>query len=79
MFSSNQVQQWQQARMTKVQFDQLPMWEVGGVDFASIMEGLAAVGYEGYVTVHQAFAGVAGPEDAVGKSAEYLRSIGPFD
>ncbi len=62
-----------------VQFDQLPMWEAGGIDFAPIMEGLAAVGYEGYVTVHQAFAGVAGPEEAVGRSAEYLRSIGPFD
>ena len=62
-----------------VRFDQLPMWEDGGIDFAPIIETLRAIGYDGYVTVHQAFAGIAGPEEAVSESANYLRSIGTFD
>ena len=62
-----------------IRFDQIPMWEGGGIDFAPIMETLAKIGYEGYVTVHQAFAGVAGAQEAVSKSAEYLRSIGTFE
>ena len=62
-----------------VRFDQVPMWESGGIEFAPIIETLAEIGYEGYVTVHQAFAGVAGAQEAVSKSAEYLRSIGTFE
>jgi sugar phosphate isomerase/epimerase len=57
-----------------VRFDHLPLWEPGGVDFAAVFAGLAAVGYDGYVTVHQAFAGQMEPEEAARRSYEYLQA-----
>lgn len=56
-----------------VPFDHVPLWEKGGIDFAPLLETLAQVGYDGYVTVHQAFAGRKGPQEAARKSAQYLR------
>ena len=62
-----------------VRFDQVPIWATGGIDFPLVFQGLEEAGYDGYVTVHQAFAGLRGPEEAVAQSARYLRSIARFD
>ena len=35
-------------------FHHLAMWETGGVDFNSVFQGLRAIGYDGYFTIHQA-------------------------
>ncbi len=68
------VETWKRG---KVPLDHIGLWESGGVDFEEVFAGLAAVGYAGYVTVHQAFAGVLPVEEAVRRSAEFLgRMIG---
>jgi sugar phosphate isomerase/epimerase len=59
-------------------FHHIPLWELGGVDFSEVMRGLEAIGYDGFVTVHQAYAELMGPREAAAKSAEYLRSLGGF-
>lgn len=61
-----------------VRFDHVPVWEKGGIDFAPLLDALADVGYAGYVTVHQAFAGLKGPQEAAEKSARYLKATGHF-
>ncbi len=61
----------------EVPFDQIPVG-AGGIDFPGIMASLARVGYDGFVTVHQASAGLGGPAEAAQQSARYLRSIAPF-
>lgn len=53
--------------------DHIGIWEKGGVDFDAVMSKLSQIRYEGYVTVHQAFAGIMPTEDAVQKSAQYLK------
>ena len=62
-----------------VAFNQIPMWQSGGVDFPLLIGVLNDIGYSGYVTVHQAFGGLSGAEEAVVNSARYLRSIGEFE
>ena len=62
-----------------VAFNQIPMWQSGGVDFPLIIDVLNDIGYSGYVTVHQAFGGICGAEQAIVNSARYLRSIGEFE
>ena len=63
-----------------VEVDQVPIWDGHGIDFPHIMDALGEIGYEGYVTVHQASAGVqGGPEAAISENARYLRSIGDFE
>ena len=47
----------------KFQFDQVPMWEDGGLDFVPAMTALEESGYDGYVTLHQAATPPATPED----------------
>ena len=42
-----------------VELDHIGLWEPGGVDSAEVFRGLHEIGYRGYVTVHQAFAGTA--------------------
>lgn len=59
-------------------FHHIPIWEPGGVDFDAVMAGLKAIGYEGYFTVHQAYAELMGPREAATESAKYLRSFGCF-
>jgi sugar phosphate isomerase/epimerase len=59
-------------------FHHIPIWEAGGVDFSAVMRGLQAIGYDGFVTVHQAYAELMGPREAAAKSADYLRSLGGF-
>lgn len=64
----------------RVEFDQVPIWDERGIDFPHIMDALSEIGYEGYVTVHQASAGVrGGPAAAITENARYLRSIGDFE
>jgi sugar phosphate isomerase/epimerase len=58
-----------------VRFHQIPMWEKGGIDFPHVMDLIAGIGYNGYVTIHQAFGGLNGPAEAIRESARYLRSI----
>ncbi|MSS73129.1 MAG: sugar phosphate isomerase/epimerase [Candidatus Latescibacteria bacterium] len=59
----------------EVRFDQIRLQDEGGIDFPRAFEGLRAVGYDGYVTVHQAFAGLLGAEAAARQSYAYLRSL----
>ena len=60
-------------------FRHIPLWEDGGVEFETVFDGLQRIGYDGCVTVHQAYAELMGPEDAASESAGYLRSLGGFD
>jgi sugar phosphate isomerase/epimerase len=57
-------------------FHHIPLWEPGSVDFSEVVKGLQTIGYDGFVTVHQAYAELMGPEEATVKSADYLRSLG---
>lgn len=59
-------------------FRHIPIWEDGGVDFTAVFDGLEAIGYNGFVTVHQAYAEIMGPEEAAVESARFLRSFGCF-
>ena len=64
----------------RVEFDQVPIWDGRGIGFPHIMDALGEIGYEGYVTVHQASAGVrGGPAAAITENARYLRSIEEFE
>lgn len=56
-------------------FRHIPLWEPGGVDFEQVFAGLKAIGYGGYVTVHQAYAELMGPREAAVQSAQYLRRL----
>jgi len=60
-------------------FHHIPIWDRGGVGFPSVVEGLRAIGYDGYFTVHQAFAELMGPQEAAVQSAAYLRGLGGFE
>ena len=62
----------------EVRFDQIPLWEEGGIDFPLVLGTLEEIGYRGYVTIHQAFGGLRGPREAVEQSARYLRSLARF-
>ncbi len=59
----------------EVRFDLIRLQDGGGIDFPRVFEGLRAVGYDGCVTVHQAFAGLLGAEEAARQSYEYLASL----
>ena len=58
----------------QVPVDHIGIWAEGGVDFDDVFGTLHAIGYSGYVTVHQAFAGLMSVEDAVVKSYDYLKT-----
>jgi len=60
-------------------FHHIPLWESGGVDFEKVVSGLRAIGYDGYFTVHQAYAELMPPREAAVQSADYLRSLGGFE
>ncbi len=60
-------------------FDHIPLHDPGGIDWQRVFDGLTAVGYEGYVTVHQALAEIMEPPEAAKVSAEFLRSVGRFE
>lgn len=63
---------WTQGR---VGLDHIGIWEQGGVDSEAMFEGLHTIGYDGFVTVHQSFAGVMSIEESVRKSAEFLKLL----
>jgi sugar phosphate isomerase/epimerase len=60
-------------------FRHIPIWEPGGVNYPEVVTALAAINYEGFLTVHQAYAELMGPGEAAAQSASYLRSIGEFE
>ena len=59
----------------KVPLEHIGLWEEGGVDFEEVFLGLDEITYVGFVTVHQAFAGVMPVDEAVRKSAEFLKTF----
>ncbi len=58
-------------------FDQLPIWEAGGIDFAEVVGALKEIGYGGFVTVHQAMLG--DPAEDARRTADFLRELYPFE
>lgn len=46
-----------------------------GIDFGAVFDGLHAVGYDGYVTLHHAFDGDLEPQVAAERSANFLRGL----
>jgi len=59
-----------------VRFHHLPVWETGGVDFPAVVDALKAIGYNGFLTIHQHYAHLMGPDEAAEKSAAYFRRLG---
>lgn len=55
-----------------VAFDLIPIPQSGGIDFAAVFEGLAAIGYRGPVTVHQAQTQNEPVSEAIRGTAAYL-------
>ena len=60
-------------------FHHVPMWDPGGLDFAAVFTALEEISYDGYVTIHQAFAGLNGAAEAAARSAACLRTLGRFE
>lgn len=60
-------------------FRHIPIWEPGGVHFESVIAGLQTIGYDGFFTVHQAYAEIMGPREAAVESAGYLQRFGCFE
>ena len=57
----------------EVPHDPIRLQDEGGIDFPLVFEGLEAISYDGYVTVHQAFREIMEPEDAAEQSYNYLK------
>ena len=57
-----------------VKVDHIGIWEKGGVNFEDVFSALDAIRYTGYVTVHQAFGDVMPVDDAVRRSAEFIKT-----
>lgn len=64
-----------------VRYDLTALWESShsAVNFLTVFKGLSRIEYDGYVTVHQAFAELMGPAEAAERSASFLRSVAQFD
>lgn len=60
-------------------FDHIPLHDPRGVDWREVFDALEAVGYDGYVTVHQALAEIMTPAEAAQVSADFLRSLRETD
>ncbi len=60
-------------------FHHIPMWVSGGVNFAEVTSALQQIGYNGCVTIHQAYAELMGPREAAVESAKFLRGLGGFE
>lgn len=67
------VQTWAKG---EIRVDHIGIWEKGGADYDGVLGALKAQKYDGYVTIHQAFAGVMPVEESVRRSAEYLSKFG---
>jgi sugar phosphate isomerase/epimerase len=72
--ASAALQTWSRG---KVPVDHIGIWEKGGVNFDDVAAGLVAIGYRGYVTIHQAFGDVMPVEEAVRRSRQHLSRILP--
>jgi len=62
----------------KIHFHHLPIWEAGGVDTATVFEGLKEIDWTGHFTIHQA-EGIKTAEDArayAQRCAEFVRASG---
>ncbi len=59
----------------EVMSTQRPLDEPGGIDFARVFQGLKTIGYNGYITLHQAFGGDLPPQEAAVRSAAFLQSL----
>jgi len=66
------VDTWTRGR---VPLDHIGLWDKGGVQFEPIFETLRAIGYSGYVTIHQAFAGIMTVPDAARRSYDYQKPL----
>jgi sugar phosphate isomerase/epimerase len=60
-------------------FHHIPLWEPGGVDVDSVMSGLQEIEYDGFFTIHQAYAELMGPREAAVESARFLQAYGCFE
>lgn len=60
-------------------FHHIPIWEPGGVDFPEVIGALRQIGYDGFVTIHQAYGELMGPREAAVRTAAYLRSLGGIE
>ncbi len=60
-------------------FDHIPLHDPRGVDWREVFDALETVGYDGYVTVHQALAEIMAPSEAARVSADFLRSLWEAD
>lgn len=58
-----------------VAVDHIGVWEEGGIEVEAVFDAMHEVGYEGYLTVHQAFGDVMPVEEAVRKSYEHLKPL----
>jgi sugar phosphate isomerase/epimerase len=52
-----------------------PLDEPGGIQFQHVFDGLKAIHYTGYVTLHHAFGDNMPPKDAAQRSANFLKSF----
>jgi len=62
-----------------VEYDLCAFGDPRGVDFPRIMNALQAIGYDGYVTVHQNIANGADITTGARACAQYLRTLASFD
>lgn len=61
---------WVKGRIRSSTF---PLDAPEGIDFDRVFAGLFAIGYDGYVTMHQAFGGVVDPETAATETGAFLK------
>jgi sugar phosphate isomerase/epimerase len=57
----------------EVPHDPIRLQDEEGIDFPLVFSSLEVIGYDGYVTVHQAFREIMEPEDAAEQSYAYLK------
>ena len=58
-----------------IPFDLISIHQPGGIDFASVFDGLARVGYRGPVTVHQSQTPGEPVSESIRRTAEYLTAL----
>ncbi len=61
-----------------VRFEHVPLHDERGLNWPEVFHGLEAIGYDGFVTVHQALAEIMKPAEAAQSSSEFLRSLQSF-
>jgi sugar phosphate isomerase/epimerase len=62
-----------------IEYDLVPFGDPRGIDLRRVFDGLQAVGYAGYVTVHQNVANGSGIADGARACAQYLRTLASFE